>query len=462
MRTITLIFIIFFAQIASAQVFINEVQISPISERFIELYNSDDSDVDLTGWYIQRKTATGSSFSSLVTSTQLNGKIIRSHSYFLISRGQVGNSDVVVDNLTLTESNTIRMRDSKGSDVDQIEWGSIDEGESYQRASTGGWVISTPTPGAPSPSAPDTSLSTQDTKGASSKSEAVSTTSSNNSSFPVEPQIFAKITAQTRTVSVGAAATFTGRVWGLKKELIENARMVWATGDGATLEGVSVSHTYYYPGEYIVVLDASSGYYSASDRVRIVAVTPLLALRTGGDEAHSFIAIENRGADELDLSGWQVAVQGKIFTIPKNTLVGARKTLMLASEVTALATPTGSIASLHFPNGSRVSLQGEAKVAVVNKESMVTAGGVTGGRASRAPLPVQTANTLAALDRTSDPYTPAPQESSLLIWYIGVAFLAAFALLGLRFARTTVAPDSFTADDFEIIDESKNEKNDLF
>ncbi len=61
------------AQVASAAVVINEIQILPTSERFIELYNSGSSDVDLTGWYIQRKTATGSSFGSLVTSTQLNG-----------------------------------------------------------------------------------------------------------------------------------------------------------------------------------------------------------------------------------------------------------------------------------------------------------------------------------------------------------------------------------------------------
>ena len=32
-------------------VLINEVQIKPTEDRFIELYNSGSSEVDLTGWY---------------------------------------------------------------------------------------------------------------------------------------------------------------------------------------------------------------------------------------------------------------------------------------------------------------------------------------------------------------------------------------------------------------------------
>jgi hypothetical protein len=438
---------------------INEIQISPINERFIELYNSDDSDVDLTDWYIQRKTATGSSFGSLVTSTQLNGKTIKAHDYFLISRSQLEKSDIVAGSLVLTESNTIRIRDSKGKDSDQVEWGSIADGESYQRTASDEWVVDAPTPGVANAGA---SVESQSDQGGAPKSEATSiiAVTSNTSSFPVEPQIFAKITAQTKTVSVGAATTFAGRVWGLKKEPIENARMVWAFGDGASAEGTSVSHTYYYPGEYTAILDASSGYYAASDRVRIVAVVPTLALTTGGDEAHSFITLENRGSNELDLSGWQIMAQEKTFTIPKSTFIGARKTLTFASEVTGLATPQGSSASLRFPNGTAATLQGEVKAMSANKEPIVEAGEVLQAHSPRVPAPAQTASVLAALDDVSEPLTPASQESYLWMWYTGVAFLAALALFGLRYVRSVVTPDTVTADDFEIIDES--EKDDLF
>ncbi len=461
MRTFALIVVIFFARIASAQVLINEVQIAPIQERIIELYNASDSDVDLTDWYIQRKTATGSSFGSLITSTQLTGKTIKAHGYFLISRNQLEKSDVVAGSLVLTESNTIRLRDSKGNDVDQVGWGSIDESKSYQRTSANVWQVATPTPGVMNTAVQENNSSTNTApENSSTTSSSGMPPVSNVSYFPVEPQIFTKITAQAQTVSVGAATTFTGRAWGLKKEPIENARMTWTFGDGASTEGASVAHTYYYPGEYTVIIDASSGYYAASDRVRIIAVVPLLMLRTGGDEARSFVAIENRGNEELNLSEWQVHVQGKIFMLPKNTLIGAHKTLTLASEVTGLSIAEGSTASLHFPNGSIVSLQEEVKAVAIDTKTVVVAAETKKVSALRPAA--QTASAIAAFPE-SIPREPSSPNDTLWMWYVGVAFFGVFAALGLRFARGgTSKPETLTADDFEITDEDEDKKDDLF
>ena len=445
---------IFFAQTAFAQVVINEIQISPTNERFIELYNLGGSDIDLTGWYIQRKTATGNDFSSLVTSPNFVGKLIKADGYFLISRTQLGKSDMVYD-LTLTESNTIRIRDSKGKDADQIKWGSIGEGKSYQRTATGEWIITTPTPG--TVGLQGGTLGTTQTTTTPQNAEKA-TAPVNLSNFPVEPQIIAEAGLQARTTLVGAPITFSGKVFGLKKEPIENARMSWSFGDGGGAEGASVLHTYYYPGEYTAVLDASSGYYSASDRVRVLVVTPNLALRTGGDNARSFVVIENRAGDELDLSGWQVSANGKNFVLPKNTLLGARGSITLASEVTGLATPIDSSASLHFPNGAQVELQGEiistvpavpiAKESFQEKKILKP---LTKTYAQVSKTSPQEASTAGLL---SDIATPAHGKSEQKIesvwpWYIASAFLGALALLGLRFARSKRT----LADEFEIIEE---------
>ena len=72
-----------FVNITQASVVINEIQISPTEGRFIELYNNGDSYVDLTNWYIQRKTASGA-FGSLVTKTNFENKSIGPNSFFLI------------------------------------------------------------------------------------------------------------------------------------------------------------------------------------------------------------------------------------------------------------------------------------------------------------------------------------------------------------------------------------------
>ncbi|PIY58555.1 MAG: hypothetical protein COY98_01400 [Candidatus Yonathbacteria bacterium CG_4_10_14_0_8_um_filter_43_17] len=446
MKKIIFILILFFAQTVSATVIVNEVQISPINERFIELYNSDSSDVDLTGWYIQRKTATGSSFGSLVSSTQLNGKIIKANGYFLISRNSYSNSDIVT-NITLTESNTIRVRDSKGKDVDQIEWGSIDAGKSYQRITAGEWVTALSTPGI-----------------ANSVSQSVNAPieiNTNTASTQTTPQVTAQAGPQTRVVLAGAPIIFEGKIAGLENNFGRSVQTTWSFGDGASSVGESVLHTYYYPGEYTAVLDVVSGSLTATDKMLVRVVLPNLSLSSGGDNARSFFTIVNHGGDELDVSGWQVASNEKIFTFPKNTILGARKSAPFASEVTGLATPVGVIPELRFPNGTSVPIKVEAiasqdptPILKTPEKTKVVASAET-RVAPQAPQ-YQEASVLNAI--SDDTPAPPRQESGLWPWYVGSAFLGALALAGIRLTKNTEQKATINADDFEIIEETDDEE----
>ena len=112
-----------------SKILITEVQVNPTGGRFIELYNPNDFSVDLTGWYLQRKTQTGSSFSSLVSNTYFNGKTINARSYFVISRNALDGADIVLDNLTLTESNVIQFKNPNAEVVDKIGWGQASDCE---------------------------------------------------------------------------------------------------------------------------------------------------------------------------------------------------------------------------------------------------------------------------------------------------------------------------------------------
>jgi len=111
------------------KILISEVQISPIAKRFIELYNPNNSTVDLTNWYIQRKTQTGSNFISLVSKTHLNSKTINAYGYFLISRSTSGAVDIVLSDLTLAESNTIQLKNPNGEIADKVGWGQAQDFE---------------------------------------------------------------------------------------------------------------------------------------------------------------------------------------------------------------------------------------------------------------------------------------------------------------------------------------------
>lgn len=455
--------LLFFARIVSAQVLINEIQISPIGERFIELYNSGTSDIELTGWYIQRKTATGSSFSSLVTSTELKDKTIISNSYFLISRGQQGNSDIVIDNLTLTESNTIRLRDSKGVDIDQVELGVIDEEKSYQRISGSGWVVALPTPHTVNAISSGTSVTAQNTT-------TIPVANTNTPSTPTISQMTAQAGPQTRVVLAGVPIIFEGKVAGLENSFSTPTHTAWSFGDGASAEGNSVSHTYYYPGEYTAVLDVVSGSLTATDRMLVRVVLPTLSLSTGGDATRSFFTIQNHGGDELDISGWQVASTEDTFTFPKNTILGAKKSATFASEVTGLATPEGSVVELRFPNGSRVEIKNgiattEVPTPKVEEKPKVMA--VAQTRTASIPQQ-QEASAIATLPDTQTQTPPTQKEGSLWPWYIGAAFLGVFALGGIRLTREKEehgidsSPEANT-DDFEIVEESdEDKKTDIF
>ena len=110
-----------------SKILITELQASPIGERFIELYNPNETSVDLTDWYIQRKPQSGT-LSSLVTSTNLEGKSVLANGYFLVVRDSSSFSvqpDLVLNNLTLTEHNTLLLKNPNGEVVDKLGFGGL-------------------------------------------------------------------------------------------------------------------------------------------------------------------------------------------------------------------------------------------------------------------------------------------------------------------------------------------------
>ena len=111
------------------KILISEIQISPIEERFIELYNPNDQDVDLTGWYIQRKTETGTSWDSLISSTKFEGKSIQPQSHFLIGRTSTFSPEILLEDLTLTENNVISLKNPNREIVDKVGWGTAQDYE---------------------------------------------------------------------------------------------------------------------------------------------------------------------------------------------------------------------------------------------------------------------------------------------------------------------------------------------
>ena len=465
LRLLLGIFLLFSWRTAFAQVSFSEIMYNPkgadTGHEWVEVVNEGSSAVDLSQSKFLEVGATTENHG--IVSAQ-GPSLLAPGAYAIVAdNAQIFLSDhpgftgsVVDSSFSLSNTGqTISFKMPDGSISDTATYtkdmGAYEDENSLQKIG-GAWKGAAPTPGAISSGSSNTSVTPEPASATTATSPATSL-----ATFPVEPQIFTDAGPQAVTVSVGAPVIFTGRVWGLKKEPIENARMTWALGDGGNAEGASVSHVYYYPGEYTAILDAASGYYSASDRVRVLAVAPSLALHTGGDNTRSYIAIENFGGDELDLSSWKVTVDEKTFALPKNTVIGGHKILTLPSEVSGIMVATSTIAKLYFPNGTAVLIQGAPAVSSpdsplhVNPQ-VATMAVALRGRTERAPA--QAANVLASIGGDSNTLASEAQESSLWMWYTGIALLGALAVFGLRMGRKAEETTGPTAEDFEIIEES--------
>ncbi len=106
----------------------------------------------------------------------------------------------------------------------------------------------------------------------------------------------------------------------------------WSFGDGTVAQGKMVSHSYRFPGEYAVIVNAGAGEKQAVSRLVVRVVSPDFSLNriSGGLE------ITNKSNVEVNLEGWNLKGDKKAFVFPKDTLIPAGKRVTFADDVTGL------------------------------------------------------------------------------------------------------------------------------
>lgn len=363
------------ANVTSASVLINEIQLSPTEERFIEIYNSESSSVDLTNWYIQRKTASGSDFGSLVSKTYFEGKSIGAGDYFVISRSDITNADIVHKSLTLTESNTIQLKNSNQEVVNKVGWGDVSDcggvcapnptdGKSIGRKSDGSWIVASRTPGVINSSSltVDDNQNNDDTEGQTENTENSNNTSSTSSSsdsnknVPLVLKITTKIISP-KTIVAGIPFTLNSLTTTNRGETYLVGRWIWNFGDGMSKE-VRVSslfeYIYDYPGEYVVPLSYFDNNFDkvpdATDRITIRVVPSEIYISGVGTELDPFIEIENKSNYEMTLSNWIVTAGAHYFIIPDGTTLLPNKKLKLSPRITGFVGSDITFVTITDPN----------------------------------------------------------------------------------------------------------------
>lgn len=340
---------------ASATISITEIMYAPegadAGREWIELYNGGGAAVDLTGWkFSEGGVNHGLVLSQGVASVPAGGYAIVADNPAKFLEDFPSYSGTLFDS-SFSLGNDGELLDIKDTTLAIVEsvayesaWGAKDDGMSLQRTG-GSFSAAAPTPGTGS----GTAAAPAPEDAGETSSGVPAATNQSAASWPVEPQIFASA-GPDRIALVGADVLFDAKAWGIEKKPLENARYIWNFGDGATKEGKAVSHAYRYPGDYIVVLDVASGYYSATDRAKVQAENSKISITSIDTSGNRFVELSNGSNYEIDISGWMLREGSNLFTIPANSFISGGKKVTFPYEVTLI--PNGPNVELLYPNGS--------------------------------------------------------------------------------------------------------------
>lgn len=151
-----------------------------------------------------------------------------------------------------------------------------------------------------------------------------------------------------RTVFVGADSAFDALVTGAVGDPIENARVIWAFGDGGRKQGQHVLYNFAYPGTYVVTADAANDVYSASDRVVVKAIPARI---TVSRVTPDYIALKNDTGIDVDIGAWLLFSAGKQFQFPEHTVILSGQEVFVSNKRTGLSGYDPGTVALQYPNG---------------------------------------------------------------------------------------------------------------
>lgn len=394
MRIVSLLaLIIFFPIFAHASVVITEIMYDPegsdTDREWVELYNNGSEPITIIGgssneaWRFYEVHTSGphnhtfsdESYQNTLTLTpDAYAVVVQNGDVFKANYPDYTGTIVVSSAFSLSNtSQTIGLRIGSSGFVwsevvyDANVMGGKGDGKSLQFIGTS-LVAAAPTPGVANTSVPSTSSNgapsnTSPDSGATNT--ATVTAPSSLSSSPPEylpiPTLRI-VVGPNRVVSAGADTAFTAGVYDGKGNKRNDALVTWSFGDGMRRTGASVFHAYYDPGEYVVVVRATTpdGGDIAND-IPIVVKDVRIKIASVSSRG---ITLENSDSRTLDLSLWRLLAEGKEFKIPVDTKILADRSILFPSQITGL--PAVNSAFLLYPSGEIAATYLDAPIAVSN------------------------------------------------------------------------------------------------
>ncbi len=481
--------------LASADVRISEIawmgSADGSTQEWIELENTESASVSLDGWMIQALDDTP----HIMLSGQISG-----FGRYLIERTDDDSVPHVAADLVASFGSglenggeTLMILDASGTERDRVvgedAWSGVG-GDNTSKMTPQRidmtWVTATPTPrAAPVPPSDQSSDSSEEQVLGASTPSPTPPPSSRVSTGVVSIYPRATITVRAgldQSAFVGLPVLFLGSSTGLYDETLPNATYRWNFGDGATSEGMQVSHTYGYAGEYVVTLEVFHAGHVAQDRVLVRVEEPTLSVQVIGEGTQQAIRIASKVTREMDMSGFVLrdTYSPRYFTLPRHTVLLPGRTLTIPTSVSGLS----NVSSVILTHQDQVVLAASAPLSLVPPSSSPKADHA--GVSRPVPLHTSTMPVRVAPLPNPTPHVEADATPSSTVLYVrsgagtsstsGIMaaiasttdsplFLSLFALLLMAVAGYLVwrerGPEPTIADEYAIIEDIIEGKDDL-
>lgn len=341
------------------------------SREWVEIYNNGANDVaiDASLWRFYDGGANRTINGEVDFSIPAGAYIVFAGDKDTFIADHNGFSGTVYDTGMTTLNNTgatLKILDQDGNVVDSVAYTSLQggagDGNSLQKIS-GGWSGATPTPGVTNEiiSPPSSGNGSGSTGGGDGGSDSLSVNATDNKTKEVR-KIKTQIVNKTLAF-VGNPIYFQALSYGHSGEQLLSGQYFWNFGDGSSKEiklGVEekFSHTYFYPGEYVVSLE----YYTsnnfqipdATDKIILKIVSADLLISSIGDEKDFFVELTNNANYDMDISKWILTGDNKSFIFPKNTILSSKNKITFSSHITNFSVLDKNNLKLLNPQGELI------------------------------------------------------------------------------------------------------------
>ena len=436
--------------LVQAGVIINEFVPYGATE-WVELLNTTNSDIPLDGWSL---VDAANHIKSLTPLGSISAHGIVVYEYNAASSGWLNN-----------DADSIELRDAALEPKDKVSYGTTDlavpsTGKSAALIS-GDWQTNQE----PTKDTANLSSSNNGDSNDSTEDEFSSDTitpASVADTKPVSSKIKTEISVR-NIAYVGIPLAFQGKV--MQGKQLFRGRYFWNFGDGDFREVKIINtdkftHTYFYPGDYDVVLDYYPNFFAdtpaASQKITVKVVPAGVSISRTGDEKDFFVELTNNSNYNADISNWKITSSAKSFTIPRNTIMTPKKQMIISSRITGfsvadrgtlkLLSPVGEAMSDYSFSVKPVKVTYNSDVGRPNSGRPTSDLTPSSGQPPEEYLPAGAFGSGVSGEDTS-PYSP------LFIPIASVVLISAGAGSVYFIRRKKAVPSSEIGADFEILDE---------